>query len=69
MAQPLAKATNRARRPRRLSFDYHAKKKKKKTPHFEQLVGSVTFQQLKEEPVSGPTTIRLFFHGFSVEVN
>jgi hypothetical protein len=43
--------------------------KKKKTPQFEQLVGSVTFQQLKEEPVSGPTTIRLFFHGFSVEVN
>lgn len=67
MAQPLAKATNRARRPRRLSVDYHAKKKK--TPQFEQLVGSVTFQQLKEEPVSGPTTIRLFFHGFSVEVH
>jgi hypothetical protein len=42
---------------------------KKKTPQLEQLVGSVTFQQLKEEPVSGPTTIRLFFHGFSVEVN
>ncbi|KAG9446104.1 hypothetical protein H6P81_012232 [Aristolochia fimbriata] len=36
-------------------------------PQLEQLVLSVTSQQLKESPVSGPATIRLFFHDCFVE--
>lgn len=44
-------------------------KKKKALNLSNLLIGSVAFQQLKEAPVSGPSTIRLFFHGFSVEVN
>ncbi|KAG6754927.1 hypothetical protein POTOM_040731 [Populus tomentosa] len=49
--------------PRQLSVDYYAKT----CPQLEQLVGSVTFQQFKEAPVSGPATIRLFFHDCFVQ--
>jgi peroxidase len=59
-----AKATKSSRPPRQLSVDYYAKK----CPQLEQLVGSVTSQQFKEAPVSGPATIRLFFHDCFVEV-
>lgn len=56
---------NNARSSRRqLSVDYYAKS----CPQLEQLVGSVTSQQFKEAPVSGPATIRLFFHDCFVEV-
>ncbi|KAL9452423.1 hypothetical protein AB3S75_008252 [Citrus x aurantiifolia] len=55
---------NNARSSRRqLSVDYYAKS----CPQLEQLVGSVTSQQFKEAPVSGPATIRLFFHDCFVE--
>ncbi|KAG6756087.1 hypothetical protein POTOM_039507 [Populus tomentosa] len=49
--------------PRQLSVDYYAKT----CPQLEQLVGSVTSQQFKEAPVSGPATIRLFFHDCFVQ--
>ncbi|KAB5534067.1 hypothetical protein DKX38_017153 [Salix brachista] len=49
--------------PRQLSVDYYAKT----CPQLELLVGSVTSQQFKEAPVSGPATIRLFFHDCFVE--
>uniref|UniRef100_A0A6N2KZQ6 Peroxidase n=1 Tax=Salix viminalis TaxID=40686 RepID=A0A6N2KZQ6_SALVM len=58
-----AKATKNTRPPRQLSADYYAKK----CPQLEQIVGSVTSQQFKEAPVSGPATIRLFFHDCFVE--
>ncbi|KAJ0018407.1 hypothetical protein Pint_10475 [Pistacia integerrima] len=48
---------------RQLSVDYYAKS----CPQLEQLVGSVTSQQFKEAPVSGPATIRLFFHDCFVD--
>ncbi|XAR66532.1 Peroxidase [Bertholletia excelsa] len=54
---------NATRRHRQLSVDYYAKT----CPQVEQLVGSVTSQQFKEAPVSGPATIRLFFHDCFVE--
>ncbi|OAY26271.1 peroxidase 19 [Manihot esculenta] len=59
----LAKTTNSTRLPRQLSINYYAKN----CPQLEQLVGSVTSQQFKETPVSGPATIRLFFHDCFVE--
>ncbi|KAL5772309.1 hypothetical protein ACOSQ2_012233 [Xanthoceras sorbifolium] len=64
----LAKATTGgtttgSRQPRQLSVNYYAKS----CPQLEQLVGSVTSQQFKEAPVSGPATIRLFFHDCFVE--
>ncbi|KAL2524231.1 Peroxidase 19 [Abeliophyllum distichum] len=59
-----AKSTaNTTRRPRQLSVDYYAKS----CPLVDQLVGSVTSQQFREAPVSGPATIRLFFHDCFVE--
>ncbi|KAJ4703582.1 Peroxidase [Melia azedarach] len=59
-----AKTSNPIRSSRRrLSVDYYAKS----CPLVEQLVGSVTSQQFKEAPVSGPATIRLFFHDCFVE--
>ncbi|KAK9936510.1 hypothetical protein M0R45_013349 [Rubus argutus] len=48
---------------RQLSVDYYAKS----CPQLEQLIGSITSQQFKEEPISGPATIRLFFHDCFVE--
>ncbi|XP_050224615.1 peroxidase 19 isoform X1 [Mercurialis annua] len=60
----LAKPTTTTRRPpRQLSVNYYAKT----CPQLEQLVNSVTSQQFKETPVSGPATIRLFFHDCFVE--
>ncbi|KAK7319778.1 hypothetical protein RJT34_04503 [Clitoria ternatea] len=56
-------AKNTTRQPRQLSLDYYAKS----CPLVEQLVGSVTSQQFKESPVSGPATIRLLFHDCFVE--
>ncbi|KAE9452528.1 hypothetical protein C3L33_15572, partial [Rhododendron williamsianum] len=53
-----------ARLPRQLSDDFYAKS----CPQLDQLVGSVTAQQFREAPVSGPATIRLFFHDCFVEV-
>ncbi|KEH30935.1 putative peroxidase [Medicago truncatula] len=49
--------------PRQLRVDYYAKS----CPQVEQLVGSVTSQQFKQSPVSGPATIRLLFHDCFVE--
>ncbi|CAK7350481.1 unnamed protein product [Dovyalis caffra] len=57
------KPTIRTPLPRQLTVDYYAKT----CPQLEQLVGSVTSQQFKEAPVSGPATIRLFFHDCFVE--
>ncbi|KAK6917650.1 hem peroxidase [Dillenia turbinata] len=51
------------RRPRPLSVHYHAKS----CPQIEQLVSSVTSQLFHEVPISGPATIRLFFHDCFVE--
>ncbi|CAI0557878.1 unnamed protein product [Linum tenue] len=51
------------RPPRQLSVNYYAKS----CPNLDQLVASVTSQQFKESPVSGPATIRLFFHDCFVE--
>uniref|UniRef100_A0A5B7C0P5 Peroxidase n=1 Tax=Davidia involucrata TaxID=16924 RepID=A0A5B7C0P5_DAVIN len=60
----LAKPTaNTTRHHRQLSVDYYAKS----CPQLDQLVTSVTAQQFKEAPVSGPATIRLFFHDCFVE--
>lgn len=58
--------TTTPRRPaRQLSVDYYAKT----CPHVDQLVSTVTTQQFKEAPISGPATIRLFFHDCFVEVS
>ncbi|XP_061363436.1 peroxidase 19 [Gastrolobium bilobum] len=46
-----------------LSVDYYGKS----CPQLEKLIGSVTSQQFKESPVSGPATIRLLFHDCFVE--
>ncbi|GMY37633.1 peroxidase 19 [Fagus crenata] len=46
-----------------LSIDYYAKS----CPQLEQIIGFITSQQFKESPVSGPATIRLFFHDCFVE--
>ncbi|CAI9760169.1 unnamed protein product [Fraxinus pennsylvanica] len=55
---------NTARRPPlQLSVDYYVKS----CPLVEQLVASVTSLQFREAPVSGPATIRLFFHDCFVE--
>ncbi|KAL1365232.1 hypothetical protein HN51_013301 [Arachis hypogaea] len=54
---------NTTRRHRQVSVDYYART----CPNVEQLVGSVTNQQFKESPVSGPATINLFFHDCFVE--
>ncbi|KAK2966062.1 hypothetical protein RJ640_029994 [Escallonia rubra] len=53
----------RRRPPRQLSVDYYATSCRQ----LDQLVASVTAQQFKEAPVSGPATIRLFFHDCFVE--
>uniref|UniRef100_A0A6N2M8E5 peroxidase n=1 Tax=Salix viminalis TaxID=40686 RepID=A0A6N2M8E5_SALVM len=58
-----AKNISSSSSPRQLSVDYYAKT----CPQLELLVGSVTSQQFKEAPVSGPATIRLFFHDCFVE--
>lgn len=57
--------SNTTHTPRQLRVDYYAKS----CPQIEQLVGSVTSQQFKESPVSGPATIRLLFHDCFVEVS
>ncbi|RDX98479.1 Peroxidase 19, partial [Mucuna pruriens] len=54
----LAIHANTTRIPRQLSVNYYAKS----CPQLEQLVASVTSQQFKQSPVSGPATIRLLFH-------
>src|ERR1044072_7029705 len=59
----LATITNTSRN--KLSVDYYAKS----CPQLENLVGSVTSQQFKESPVSGPATIRLLFHDCFVQVS
>jgi peroxidase len=58
-------SSNITRIPRQLRVDYYAKS----CPQLEQLVGSVTSQQFKQSPVSGPATIRLLFHDCFVEVS
>ncbi|KAK1382204.1 Peroxidase [Heracleum sosnowskyi] len=55
--------TTAHRLPRQLSVDYYAKS----CPNVDQLVATVTSQQFKEVPISGPATIRLFFHDCFVE--
>ncbi|KAG8385483.1 hypothetical protein BUALT_Bualt03G0050000 [Buddleja alternifolia] len=56
--------TNPTRKPQnQLSVNFYAKS----CPHVDQLVASVTSQQFKEAPISGPATIRLFFHDCFVE--
>ncbi|KAE9594952.1 hypothetical protein Lal_00041125 [Lupinus albus] len=55
----VAKVGNNTTHPHsQLSVDYYAKS----CPQVEQFVGSITLQQFKESPVSGPATIRLLFH-------
>ncbi|KAM1245395.1 hypothetical protein ACFX13_037457 [Malus domestica] len=56
-------AANVTHRSRQLSVNYYARS----CPQLEQLVGSITSQQFKASPVSGPATIRLFFHDCFVE--
>ncbi|KAM5588079.1 peroxidase 19 [Rosa sericea] len=56
-------ASSAAKPHRQLSVDYYAKS----CPQLEKLIGSITSQQFKEAPVSGPATIRLFFHDCFVE--
>ncbi|KAI3456195.1 hypothetical protein Pfo_012858 [Paulownia fortunei] len=46
-----------------LSVGFYAKS----CPQVDQLVASITSQQFKEAPISGPATIRLFFHDCFVE--
>ncbi|XP_030552348.1 peroxidase 19 [Rhodamnia argentea] len=58
-----AAAANATGRHRQMSLDYYTKS----CPQVEQLVASVTSQRFKEVPVSGPATIRLFFHDCFVE--
>lgn len=57
-------AANVTHQSRQLSVNYYARS----CPQLEQLVGSITSQQFKASPVSGPATIRLFFHDCFVEV-
>ncbi|WCJ27134.1 Peroxidase superfamily protein [Euphorbia peplus] len=52
-----------AKIPRQLSVNYYART----CPQVEQLIASVTSQQLKESPIAGPATIRLFFHDCFVD--
>ncbi|KAI4371751.1 hypothetical protein MLD38_010066 [Melastoma candidum] len=58
-------AANATRRVghRQMSYEYYSKS----CPQVEQLVGSVTGQQFRDSPISGPATIRLFFHDCFVE--
>ncbi|CAA2961562.1 peroxidase 19 [Olea europaea subsp. europaea] len=60
---PKSTANTTGRPPRQLSVDYYAKS----CPLVDQLVASVTSLQFREAPVSGPATIRLFFHDCFVE--
>ena len=48
-----------------LTLDFYAKT----CPQVEQLVGSVTTERFRRSPVSGPATIRLFFHDCFVDVS
>ncbi|KAF8413796.1 hypothetical protein HHK36_001789 [Tetracentron sinense] len=50
--------SNTSHHHRQLSVDYYSKS----CPQLDQLVASVTAQQFRETPISGPATIRLFFH-------
>ncbi|XP_015874511.1 peroxidase 19 [Ziziphus jujuba] len=59
----LAKSINTTRPHRKLSAEYYSKS----CPQLEKLVSSITTQQFKAAPVSGPATIRLFFHDCFVE--
>ncbi|KAJ0985965.1 hypothetical protein J5N97_004321 [Dioscorea zingiberensis] len=47
-----------------LSLDFYSKS----CPQLDQLVSSVTSRRFRDFPVSGPATIRLFFHDCFVEV-
>lgn len=47
-----------------LTHEYYSKT----CPQLEHLVSQVTSQQFREVPISGPATIRLFFHDCFVEV-
>ncbi|KAL6574050.1 Peroxidase 19 [Orobanche hederae] len=58
-----ATKSNSTRRSYQLSVDFYAKT----CPQVDQLVASITSQQFKEAPISGPATIRLFFHDCFVE--
>ncbi|KAK3013519.1 hypothetical protein RJ639_010019 [Escallonia herrerae] len=57
-AESTINSTAPRRRLRQLSVNYYATSCRQ----LDQLVASVTAQQFKEAPVSGPATIRLFFH-------
>ncbi|KAL6562091.1 Peroxidase 19 [Orobanche gracilis] len=54
---------NSTGRSYQLLGDFYAKT----CPQVDQLVASITSQQFKEAPISGPATIRLFFHDCFVE--
>ncbi|PSR98614.1 Peroxidase [Actinidia chinensis var. chinensis] len=60
---PRCLANSAAAGRRKLSVDYYAKS----CPQLDQLVASVTGMRFREAPVSGPATIRLFFHDCFVE--
>ncbi|KAK9268191.1 hypothetical protein L1049_010634 [Liquidambar formosana] len=55
--------TTTLRGHRQLSVDYYAKS----CPQLDQLIASVTANRFQEAPISGPATIRLFFHDCFVE--
>ncbi|KAK6124228.1 hypothetical protein DH2020_042064 [Rehmannia glutinosa] len=59
----LANAATNNKPKYQLSVDFYAKS----CPQLDQLIASVTSQQFKEAPISGPATIRLFFHDCFVE--
>ncbi|KAK6149975.1 hypothetical protein DH2020_017500 [Rehmannia glutinosa] len=59
----LANAATNNKPKYQLSVDFYAKS----CPQIDQLIASVTSQQFKEAPISGPATIRLFFHDCFVE--
>ncbi|KAL8130347.1 hypothetical protein V2J09_019502 [Rumex salicifolius] len=50
-------------RHRQMAVDYYAKS----CPQVEKLIGSITYRQFQQFPVSAPATIRLFFHDCFVE--
>ncbi|KAK6124366.1 hypothetical protein DH2020_041859 [Rehmannia glutinosa] len=59
----LANAATNNKPKYQLSVDFYAKS----CPQLDKLIASVTSQQFKEAPISGPATIRLFFHDCFVE--
>uniref|UniRef100_A0A7N0UHG7 Peroxidase n=1 Tax=Kalanchoe fedtschenkoi TaxID=63787 RepID=A0A7N0UHG7_KALFE len=60
---PASRNSTRHQRQRQLSVNYYAKT----CPDLNRLVSSITSQQFRVSPVTGPGTIRLFFHDCFVD--